>query len=460
MDDTPSTDRGGPRGDAPGYILQGSVAVAVLKLSWPFWISATLEDFYSLVDLFWVGRLGPSAVAALALCGTLMGMAFTVAVGIATGALAVVARHVGEGRPEAAWAATWQSLYLGIGLGLLSTALGVPLAGPLLELLQAEGEVLRQGTVYLQIIALGAVPLFVSFSLTSALRGAGDAVTPMIALLAGNLMNLVLDPVLIFGWFGAPRLGVAGAAAATLASQGTAFAYVLWVLVRGRAPLRLSLRHARPDPALILRIARIGIFGSMQMLVRNASALAVVAIVSPFGQAALAAYGVGMRLMMVVLMPGFGLGNAAATVAGQNLGAGARDRAVLAGWIASFLYLAITSVFAAVLLAGAPGIVAVFSDDPGVVDAGASLLFWLALSFFFLPFGLAPARAMAGAGDTFTPLWTTTISLLLLQVPAAWGFSQAFGLQGLWSSFLVAHAANALLTVVWYHRGKWASRKP
>ncbi|MCU0722588.1 MAG: MATE family efflux transporter, partial [Planctomycetes bacterium] len=222
MDDTPSDGPDVGRSASPAFILRSGVTVALLKLSWPFWIAASLEDLYSLVDLFWVGKLGSPAVAALALCGALVGMAFTVAVGIATGALAVVARRMGEGKPEAAFAATWQALYLGVGLGLLSTALAVPLARPLLALLGAEGEVLELGTVYLRTLALGAVPLFVTFSLTSALRGAGDAVSPMIAMLAGNFLNLVLDPVLIFGWFGAPALGVAGAAIATLASQGAA----------------------------------------------------------------------------------------------------------------------------------------------------------------------------------------------------------------------------------------------
>jgi hypothetical protein len=260
-----------PSHPAPDFILKGPILPAVVRLAWPIWIAVALQDAYTLVDLFWVGKLGRDPVAAIALCGVLMGMAFTVAIGLATGVVAMVSRFVGAGKREAAWAVAWQALYMGVAAGALSTVLGLLLAGPALRLLGAEGNVLGLGTVYLQVLACGSAALFLTFSLNSALRGVGDTITPMVAMGMGTCVNLVLDPLLIFGWLGFPRLGVMGSALATVIAQGLSLTFILLALFSGRVPIRLRLSRAQLDLRLCWRILRIGIFGSLQMWVSISS---------------------------------------------------------------------------------------------------------------------------------------------------------------------------------------------
>jgi putative MATE family efflux protein len=388
-----------------------------------------------------------------------MGLVFTVAVGISTGVVAMVSRLFGEGKQEEAWVVAWQALFMSLVAGVLATAVGIPLARPALVLLGAKGEVLVMGAGYLQVMAIGAGTIFVTFAMNSSLRGAGDTVTPMTAMILGTVVNLVLDPILIFGWLGCPALGVTGSAVATVIAQCVAMAFVFFRLFSGRVPIRLSLSKARIDVSLSWRLFRIGAFGSVQMWVRNIATLAVIRVVTPFGDGVLAAFGIGIRLLMVVLLPGFGIGNAAATVVGQNLGAGQPERAVKAGWGASMFYLAIVACFS-ILFASMPrSIVAVFNDDPEVVAAGASLLCWFALSFPFVAFGLILARAMFGAGDTFSPMWITALCLLGIQVPGAIVLSRYLGYDGIWLSIAAANSFNGILMALWYRRGRWLKKK-
>jgi putative MATE family efflux protein len=441
------------------FILKGSVVGAIFRLAWPLWIGLALQDAYSLVDLFWVGKLGKEAVAAVALCGVLMGLVFTIAVGISTGVVAMVSRLFGEGKPDEAWIVAWQALFMGLGAGVLATIVGIPLARPALALLGAKADVLVMGTEYLQVMAVGAGTIFVTFAMNSSLRGAGDTVTPMIAMILGTVINIVLDPILIFGWIGFPALGVTGSAVATVAAQAVGMVFVFTMLFSGRVPIRLRLAEARIRFSHAWRLFRIGAFGSVQMWVRNIATLIVIGVVTPLGDGVLAAFGIGIRLLMVVLLPGFGIGNAAATVVGQNLGAGRPARAVKAGWAASMFYLAIVACFSLLFAAFPRSIVSVFNDDPEVVASGASLLCWFAMSFPFVAFGLILARAMFGAGDTFSPMWITALCLMGIQVPGAILLSRAYGYDGIWLSIAAANSFNGILTAVWYHRGRWVKKK-
>jgi putative MATE family efflux protein len=446
-----------PHDDA--FILEGGVLKAVVRLAWPLWIAVALQDAFTLVDLFWVGRLGKEAVAALALCGMLMGFVFTIAIGISTGVVAMVSRFFGERREEDAWKATWQALYMGLAAGVLATILGLTLAGDALEFLGAKDQVLLLGTEYLQVMAVGAVVIFITFAMNSALRGAGDTVTPMIAMLLGTVVNIVIDPILIFGWLGVPALGVTGSAVATVGAQFLGMIFILSRLFVGRTRIRLRLRDAAVHLDFAWRLIRIGAFGSIQMWVRNFASLIVVTVVTQFGDAVLASFGIGMRLFMVVLLPGFGIGNAAATVVGQNLGARKRERAVRAGWVSASFYLGITAFFSLLFASLAGPLVALFNNDPGVVDAGAAFLRWMSLSFPFVAFGVILSRSMFGAGDTITPTWITSLSLLVLQAPGAWFISRYAGYDGVWLSIAGANILNGILMILWYRREKWTRKK-
>lgn len=353
-------------------LLTGPVAPAVLRLAWPMLASAALQNLQSVIDLFWVGRLGPAVVAAVAMSGTILMLLYPMLMGLATGTTALVARATGARRPADAAQAIGQSFLLALALGGLAGWVGWHTAEPLLRRLGAAPEVIAPGGAYLRLSMLGSVAVFLLFTANAALQGAGDTLTPMRVMMLSNLINLALDPLLIFGPGPLPALGVRGAALATVLAESVAALVVLARLLGGRHALHVRAGHLRPDRALLARLLRIGIPGSGQMLSRSLMNAVMMAIVAGCGTTAVAAFGTGFRLHMIVLMPAFALGNAAATLTGQNLGAGQPARARRAAWVATGLDALVMLAATIVILPAAEPLIRLFNDDPAVIAAGAT----------------------------------------------------------------------------------------
>jgi putative MATE family efflux protein len=273
-------------------------------------------------------------------------------------------------------------------------------------------------------------------------------------------LGLLVEPLLIFGWGPLPALGVAGAALALVGSQWLGFLLQLGILVSGRARIRIDLHHLRVDPLLMWHIFRIALPSTLQMTLRSFSRATLLAVVALYGTFAVAAYGIASRVFMTAFVPGFGLGNAAAALVGQNLGAGKSDRAERSAWITASYNLAFMLACAVVISLYAESIVAAFNDTPAVVALGAQALRIFSIGYVFSAVGVVMARAFDGAGNTVPAMVINLVTLWGIQIPLAWLLSQAlgWGTIGLWVGISVANVANGCIFAIWFRRGRWKQR--
>jgi putative MATE family efflux protein len=444
------------------HLVEGGIARGLLRLSGPMFVGALLQNLQSVIDLFWVGRLGSESVAALAVAGTILMLLFPVIMGVSMGTVAMVSRAIGAGNPDEAGEIAGQSMLLALIFGLIAGAVGYFCARTLCQTLGAAPEVAPLATTYLRISFIGAFTVFMLFVGNSSLQGAGNSTIPMCAMALATLLNLVLDPLLIFGLLGLPRMGVAGAAIATVLAQAVAVVVVMAVLHSGRvAGMHAHLGRWRLRSDLAWRLLRIGTPSSGQMLSRSLMSLVLMRIVAETGTNAVAAYGIGLRFHMIVLMPAFTLANAVATMVGQNLGAGKPQRAHRAAWIATGMDVAIMVVAAIILVFAAKPLIAAFDDNPEVVKIGANYLRVVSPFYVFAALAIVLGRALMGAGDTMGSMVCTVIGLWGVQVPLAIYLSRVITppTQGVWWAIAAAVTVHGLLITAWFETGRWKHQK-
>ena len=431
------------------------------RLAMPMFVGAILQNVQNLIDLFWVGSLGSTAVASVAMAGTIMMVLFPMLMGIAMGTVALVARCIGAGRREEASAVAGQSLMLALIFGGLAAIAGWYVSDPLFHLLRAAPDVVTNGGMFLRISLLGSVTVFVLFIGNAALQGAGDTVTPMLIMAVSNVLNILLEPIFIFGFGPMPGLGVKGAALATILAQAAAASVSVYVLFSGRARLHMHWKYWKPNLNLSWRILRVGIPGSGQMLSRSLMGAVLMGIVAGCGTAAVAAYGIGLRFHMIILMPAFALGGAGATMVGQNLGAGHPDRANHAAWMAAGLGVIFMAVSAAIIMGVAPGLIRVFNKEPEVIQIGARYLRTVSPFYIFAALAIALGRALNGAGDSLAPMICTVLALWGLQVPLAMLLSRLWQppTQGIWWAIVIAMTVHGLLVAGWFATGRWRHQR-
>jgi len=440
-------------------LTRGSIPRNLLNLALPLVAANLLQTTFNLVDMLFVGRLGPQAIAAVSLAGVLMMFLMTIAIGLATGTQAMISRFIGAKKPEEAEAVAIQSLLLGLFSSLFLSLLGLSLSRFLLMLIGAKGDVLFIGNGYLQVMFSGIYTVFLLFLVSAIFQGVGNTVTPMRILLSSTILNIGLDPLLIFGLWFFPHWGVKGAAAATVTARGMGMLVGIYLLFRGRSGIYLHLRKVRVDLGMMWRIIRIGVFASLQAILRNISQIIIARIVASFGTYAIAAYGIGMRVRMVVMMPGFGLAAATAVLVGQNLGAGDPRRAERSGLVSVLLYGLFMICAGGLFFGFARPIISAFNPHPDVVRIGGSYLHILTLSFVFLGAAIVLSRAMNGAGDTISPMVITGFALLVLRIPLCLFLSHSQGTTGIWVGLALSDLANGLITFVWFRQGRWKRRR-
>ncbi|NLB56526.1 MAG: MATE family efflux transporter, partial [Lentisphaerae bacterium] len=305
-------------------------------------------------------------------------------------------------------------------------------------------------------------PIFMFFMASSSLQATGDTITPMFSMLVANILNMILDPIMIFGLFGFSRLEAKGAALATIISQLVATGYICWMLFfRKNANYSIRWVHFKPTVQMMKNLIGIGLPSSGQLLTRSIMSLVLMRIVAGFGTAAVAAYGIGMRFHHTSLMPAFALGGAAATMVGQNLGAGLKNRAVKAAWLASWICVAIMASIAVLMIPFAAQITSIFSNSEEVIGLGANYLKIVTPCYIFVAFSIVLGRAVNGAGDTLAPMITTIIALWAFQVPLAAILPRymAQPTNGVWWAMGAAVVVHGLLNTAWFMYGKWLDRK-
>jgi putative MATE family efflux protein len=444
------------RGSHQDY-TKGNINRAILLLAIPMVLEMVLESLFAVVDVLWVGRLGANAVATVGLTESLLALVFSIGIGLAMSTTAMVARRIGEKDPQDAAVAGAQAIFLGL---LISLAIGIPsfiYAPQLLRLMGAPPEVIATGTGYAR-IALGGCGAIVMLFLNNAIfRGAGDAAIAMRLLWVSNILNLILDPCLIFGLGPFPRLGVTGAALATFTGRSLGVLYQFYRLMKGTERMRIPPSLLRFNPRVMWRLIRVSLTGILQFAIANTSWIAMVRIVSIFGAAALAGYTIAIRIVIFVILPSWGLSNAAATLVGQNLGAGHPERAEQAVWRTGLYNMLFLGLIGVVFIFFATPLVSLFTHDPAVVPLAASALRILSYGNIAYAYGMVMLQAFNGAGDTVTPTVVNFFGFWVLEIPLAWWLSlrQGFHSKGVFFSIVIAQAAVAATGMLLFRRGKW-----
>lgn len=437
------------------------VGRAVIMLAVPMVMEMAMESIFAVADVFWVAHLGADAVATVGLTESMLTLIYTAAMGLSIGAMALVARRTGERDPDGASRAAGQSILLGLAVSIGIAVLAAPRAGALLRTMGASDSVIQSGQGFTRVMLGGNATVLLLFMLNAVFRGSGDAAIAMRVLWLGNVLNIVLGPCFIFGLGPFPRLGVTGAAVATNLGRGTAVACQLVILARGDARVKIAARHLRLDLSLMRSVLRLSGSGTVQILIGTASYIALVRILSAFGSAALAGYTIGMRVIMFALLPAFGVSNAAATMVGQNLGAGRADRAEEAVWTAARYNMMFLGGVGLAFLGGAPLIAGVFTTDPVVYSFAVACLRTVSLGFLFYGAGMVLTQSFNGAGDTWTPTIINVFVFWAWEIPLAWGLSTRLGLgpRGVFIALTVAFSTLAVVSAVLFKRGHWKTKK-
>src|SRR5271163_4966677 len=439
----------------------GSLNRAILLLAVPMVLEMVLESLFAVVDVFWVGRVGANAVATVGLTESLMLLVFAIGLGLSLSTTAMVARRIGEKDPEDAAVAGVQAIFLGLAISL---AIGLPcvfFAPNLLRLMGATPEIVATGSGYAR-IALGGSGIVLMLFLNNAIfRGAGDAAIAMRLLWVSNIINLILDPCLIFGWGPFPRLGVTGAALATFTGRSIGVAYQFYRLMKGTERLRILKRQVRLQFDVMARLIRVSLTGILQFAIAHTSWIGLVRIVSIFGSAALAGYTIAIRVVIFVIMPSWGLSNAAATLVGQNLGAGHPERAEKAVWRTGLYNMIFLGSIGVIFIFFSAPIVRLFTHDPEVVSLGAACLRIISYGNLGYAYFMVMMQAFNGAGDTITPTIVNFFGFWLLEIPLAYWLAIPLHMHsnGVFFSIAIAETCMAAASAVLFKQGRWKKQK-
>lgn len=439
----------------------GPIGRALGLLAIPMMLEMAMESVFAVVDITFVSRLGTNAIAAVGLTEALITVLYAVAIGLGMSVTAMVSRRIGAKKREAAAHVTGQAIWVGGALAVVIGICGVVYAAELLRMMGASDGVIAEGTGFMAMLLGGSASILYLFLLNAAFRGAGDAPVALRSLTLANVLNIVLDPCLIFGLGPFPELGVTGAAIATTIGRGIGVIYLFYYLFGGKGRLQFQLRHLRPAPQLMLRMIRISAGGIGQFLISTSSWIAIMRVVAMYGSAPIASYTIALRLVEFALLPAWGLGNAAATLVGQNLGADKPDRAEQSVWRAA-KYNAVFMAFVGLLMVAlAPQIVTLFSSEPEVVRYGTSCLRIMGIGYPIYAVGMIIIQALNGAGDTTTPSVMNFICFWLLQIPLAYWLATAagFGPNGVFLAIVISESILTAMGVVVFRKGKWRRRR-
>ncbi|MFH1118446.1 MAG: MATE family efflux transporter [Bacteroidota bacterium] len=437
------------------------LGTAIFLLAIPMVLEMIMESVFAIVDIFFVSRLGSDAIAAVGLTESMMTIVYAIAVGFSAGTTALVSRRIGEKEPEAAARSTAQSIMAGLAVSFLLALPGIFFSYELLRLMGASHELAAANHGYTRIMFAGNAVIMMLFIINAAFRSAGDAALSMRVLLIANGINIILDPVLIFGMGPIPALGIEGAAIATNTGRGLAVAFQFYVLFRGKMRIRLKMAHLIPELSLMMTLIRLSTGGILQNIIATASWIVMVRIISVFGSAAVAGYTIGIRIIIFSLLPSWGLSNAAATLVGQNLGAGKPESAEKAAWITGFANMTLLGLISVVFMIFPGFFVRMFIQEAEVIRSGITCLQIVSSGFLFYAFGMVMTQSLNGAGDTYTPTLLNFICFWLIEIPLAYflALNAGFGTNGVYYAIVIAESTLTLMGIYIFSRGKWKLKK-
>ena len=436
---------------------KGPVRRALGLLAIPMMLEMSMESIFAVVDIAFVSRLGTDAIATIGITEALISVLYAIAVGLGMGVTAMVSRRIGADEREAAARVTGQAIWVGAALSLMIGVPGAFYAADMLRLMGASDGVIETGTGFAAVLLGGSASIIYLFLLNAAFRGAGDASIALRSLVLANGLNIILDPCLIFGLGPFPELGVTGAAWATTIGRSVGVLYQLWHLLDGRGRLQFHFRNLALHPRMMGRMLFISAGGISQFLIATSSWIIIMRIVAIYGSTAVAAYTIGLRILEFVWLPSWGLGNAAATLVGQNLGAGQPERAEKSTWLAARYNIVFQTAIGILLLTSAPFIAGLFTSDPDVLRIGTDCLRILAIGAPAYAIGMIVTQAINGSGDTGTPTAIDFVGFWLVQIPLAYWLATSMSLEqnGAFWAITIAETLITIMGVMVFRSGRW-----
>ena len=444
------------RGSEADY-TEIKIGKAIFLLAVPMILELIMESTFAVVDIFFVGKLGPSAVATVGLTETYLFLLYSIGMGLSMAVTAIVARRIGEKEKEKAGISAVQSIFLAILVSLPFAVAGIFYSKELLALMGADEWVLKHGYSYMQWMLGGNAVIMLLFVINAIFRGAGDAAIAMRVLWIANGINMVLDPLLIFGWGPFPELGIEGAAIATNIGRGIGVLTQFYFLFKGVKHIRVFQEQIQLHWKTISAIIKTSLGGIGQMIVAMTSWIFIMRILAEFGSEIIAGTTIAMRIMMFTMMPAWGMSNAVATLVGQNLGAKKPDRAEKSVWITGVWNMVFLISVAVVYFVASESLVEIFTDDTKVIYVGAMWLRIVSYAYFIYGWWMVAVQAFNGAGDTITPTKINFVFFWLIEIPLSYFMAKTLdlGYSGVFWAIFIAETSVGLFTLWLFTRGKW-----
>jgi len=436
---------------------EGKLSRAILLLSIPAVLEMLMESVFVIVDIYFVSKLGANAVATVGITESMVTIIYAIAIGLGTATTSMVSRRIGEKNPDAASVAAFQAILTGVIISLLIGLPGALLSGRLLGMMGASKTIVESMSGYTSIMLGGNIVIMMLFIINAIFRSAGDAAVAMKVLWIGNIINIMLDPCLIFGLGPFPHLGVTGAAVATTIGRGCAVLVQFYLLFFGRKRIRLSKKHLIINFKIMIKLLKLS-FGSIgQNLISTSSWIALVRIISIFGSEVVAGYTIAIRIIGFTLMPSWGISNAASTLVGQNLGAKKPERAERAVWVTGVANMILLGAIGLILVVYPEPFIRIFIDNENVVKSGVLGLRIISIGFIAYGLGMVLVNSFNGAGDTSTPLKINIFAFWFVEIPLAWLLAIKSGLmeEGVFIAIVIAESLMTLIAWIVFRRGKW-----
>lgn len=444
------------RGTEADYTQIG-LGKAIFLLAVPMILELIMESTFALVDIYFVGSLGPSAVATVGLTETYMFLLYSIAMGLSMAVTAIIARRIGEKNKEKAGITAVQAIFIAIVASVPFSFMGIFFSKELLAIMGADAWTLEYGYSYTQWALGGNVVIMLLFMINAIFRGAGDASYAMRVLWIANGFNIVLDPIFIFGFGPIPEFGIEGAAIATNIGRGIGVIIQVWLLFKGGKHIRILYSYLHLNREIIAQVIKTSLGGIGQMIIGMTSWIFIMRIIAEFGSQAVAGATIALRVMTFSMMPAWGMSNAAATLVGQNLGAQKPDRAERSVWLTGFWNMIFLILIAVIYFIYGRELVGIFSDDAGVIQVGGDWLRIISYSYFVYGWWMVSVQAFNGAGDTVTPTKINFVFFWLIEIPLSYFMAKtlAMGHLGIFWAIFIAETAVGLFTLWLFKKGKW-----
>jgi putative MATE family efflux protein len=440
---------------------EGKLSRAILLLSIPAVLEMVMESIFVIVDIYFVSKLGANAVATVGITESMVTIIYAIAIGLGMATTSIVSRRIGEKNPDAASVAAFQAILTGIVVSVIIGLPGALYSKELLGLMGASKQIVESMSGYTSIMLGGNMVIMMLFIINAIFRSAGDAAVAMKVLWIGNIINIILDPCLIFGLGPFPHMGVTGAAIATSIGRGTAVMVQFYLLFFGKKRIRLSTTHLLVDFRIMAKLLKLS-FGSIgQNLIGTTSWIALVRILSIFGSEVVAGYTIALRIIGFTLLPSWGISNAASTLVGQNLGAKKPDRAEKAVWVTGFINMILLGVIGLILILFPETFIRIFINNENVIKSGILGLRIVSIGYIAYGFGMVLVNSFNGAGDTSTPLKINIFAFWCIEIPLAWFLAMKAGFheEGVFISIVVAESLMTFIAWIVFRRGKWKTKE-